>query len=75
MEPERRAGVIGINMPWRPIEDVALTDGPSGNLRLPTEETYDSGAAARECHVARKLDSDLLQPTRTLGEARCVFFV
>ena len=61
-------------MAWRPIEGGALADGASsGNLPVPTEETDDSGAAARKCHVARKLDSDLLQPTRPLGEARCVF--
>ena len=74
-EPNRRAGVSGIKMRSRSIEDVSLADGASGNLPVPTEETDDSGAAARECHVARKLDSDLLRPTRTLGEARCVFFV
>ena len=53
MEPRSPAGVIGINMPWRSVEDVAFTDGPSRNLPLPTEETDDSGAAARERHVMR----------------------
>ena len=53
MEPRSPAGVIGINMPRRSVEDVAFTDGPSCNVPLPTEETDDSGAAARESHVAR----------------------
>ena len=48
MEPDRRAGVIGINMHWRSVEDVASTDGPSRNVPVPTEETDAPGAAARE---------------------------
>ena len=54
MEPDRRAGVIGINMPWRSVEDVASTDGRSRSVPVPTEETDDPGAAARDDHVARK---------------------
>ena len=75
MEPDRRVGVIGINMLWRSFEDVARHRRPFPRFALLIEETDDSSAAARECHVARKMDSHLLQPTRTLGEARCVFFV
>ena len=62
-------------MTGRSVEDVARHRRPFPRFALLIEETDDSGAAARECHVARKLDSDLLQPTRPLGEARCVFFV
>ena len=53
MEPRSPADVIGINMPWRSVEDVAFTDGPPHNLPLPTEETDDRAAAARERHVMR----------------------
>ena len=66
MEPDRRVGVIGINMPWRSVEDVASTDGPSRNVPVPTEETDDPGAAARECHVAR----NRFRPAATDPEAR-----
>ena len=64
--PDRRAGVSGITMPWRSIEDVAPTDGPSGNWPLPTEETNDGGAAAREGHVAR----NEFRPAATDPDAR-----
>ena len=51
--PDRRAGIIGIEMPPRSIENVALTDGACRDLPAPTERTADSGAADRECLLAR----------------------
>ena len=65
-EPNRHAGVSGIKMRSRSIEDVSLADGASGNLPVPTEETDDRGAAARKCHVARKG----LRPAATNATAR-----
>ena len=53
-------------MPWRSIEDVAPTDGPPGNWLLPSEETNDSGAAAREGYVAR----NEFRPAATDPDAR-----
>ena len=50
---DRRAGVIGINMPWRPIEDVALADGTCRDLPALIESPTDSGAAGRECSLLR----------------------
>ena len=51
--PDRGDSIIGIKLPSRSIEDVALTDGACRDLPALTEMTDDSGAAARECHVAR----------------------
>ena len=45
----RTWGVIGIEMPLRSIEDVALADGACRNLTAPTNRTCNSGAADREC--------------------------
>ena len=75
MEPDRRAGVIGINMPGRSVEAVASTDGPFRNEPVPTEETDDPRRRRPQVPCRAKHDADLLQLTPRLGEARCVFFV
>ena len=53
--PDRRVGVIGINTPWRPIEDVALADGTCRDLPALIEGTADNGAAVREYLLLRNL--------------------
>ena len=73
--PDRRAGVIGINMPWRPIEDVALADGTCRDVPALIEGTADNGAARPSVLVVAKPDPDLQQTTPTPAAARCDFFV
>ena len=53
-------------MPWRSVEDVALHRRPFPRFALPIEETDESGAAARECHVAQ----NGCRPAATDSDAR-----
>ena len=50
---DRRAGIIGIEMPLRSIEHVARTDGACHDLPALTERAGDSVAAHRECPLLR----------------------
>ena len=75
MEPNRDWGVIGIDMPPRSIEDVALADGPCRDLPALTEKPV---TVAPPTESARGCESDphVRQTTPMSAAARCdVFFV
>ena len=73
-EPGRRAGVIGINMAWRPIEGVVHADGAYPRWARVDRKNPRHRRRRPKVPCRATNDSDLLQPTRLPGEARCVFF-
>ena len=69
---DRRAGIIGIEMPLRSIEHVARTDGACHDLPALTERAGDSGAD-REIPLLR-IGSRRAATIPMLAAARCDSF-